>query len=47
MRAVADLAAAGALRAEIAGTFPLAEAAKAHALGEMGRTSGKLVLVVD
>ncbi|RKT85749.1 NADPH:quinone reductase [Saccharopolyspora antimicrobica] len=47
MRAIADLVAKGQLRAEIAGTFPLAEAAKAHALGETNRTAGKLVLTVD
>ncbi|WP_432165220.1 NADP-dependent oxidoreductase [Streptomyces sp. bgisy031] len=46
MNAIADLIAKGTLRATIAGTFPLAEAAKAHELGETGRTSGKLVLVV-
>ncbi|MEU6661852.1 NADP-dependent oxidoreductase [Streptomyces sp. NPDC046821] len=46
MNALADLIATGALRATIAGTFPLAEAAKAHELGETGRTTGKLVLVV-
>ncbi|MER7010067.1 NADP-dependent oxidoreductase [Saccharopolyspora sp. NPDC000359] len=44
MRAIADLVESGQLRAEIAGTFPLADAAKAHALGETGRTTGKLVL---
>lgn len=27
--------------------FPLAEAAKAHALGETNRTTGKIVLVVE
>ncbi|MEU7057185.1 NADP-dependent oxidoreductase [Streptomyces sp. NPDC046197] len=47
MRAIAELVEAGKLRATIAGTFPLAEAAKAHALGETGRTAGKLVLLVD
>ncbi|MET8131719.1 NADP-dependent oxidoreductase [Streptomyces sp. NPDC005251] len=47
MRAVADLVERGALRPTIAETFPLAEAAKAHALGDTGRTAGKLVLVVD
>ncbi|MET8575859.1 NADP-dependent oxidoreductase [Streptomyces sp. NPDC005012] len=47
MRAVADLAATGRLRATIAETFPLAEAARAHAAGETGRTTGKLVLTVD
>lgn len=46
MQAVADLAEAGALRAHIEATFPLAEAAKAHALGETGRTTGKIVLTV-
>lgn len=47
MRAVADLVDEGLLRPTIAGTFPLADAAEAHALGETGRTVGKLVLVVD
>ncbi|MCI2423279.1 NADP-dependent oxidoreductase [Saccharopolyspora sp. K220] len=46
MRAIRELVEAGLLRAEIAGVFPLAEAAKAHALGETGRTTGKLVLAV-
>ncbi|MFC4492602.1 NADP-dependent oxidoreductase [Streptomyces ovatisporus] len=47
MSAVADLAEAGRLNAVVAGTFPLAEAAKAHEMGEQGRTAGKLVLEVD
>ncbi|MEU1707458.1 NADP-dependent oxidoreductase [Streptomyces sp. NPDC005706] len=47
MNTVAELAASGRLRATIAGTFPLAEAAKAHELGDTGRTTGKLVLLVD
>ena len=47
MSAVAELAAAGTLRAVVDGTFPLAEAAKAHEIGERGRTAGKLVLEVD
>ncbi|MEV6482955.1 NADP-dependent oxidoreductase [Streptomyces sp. NPDC051576] len=47
MEAIADLVEAGKLRATIAGTFPLAEAAEAHALGGTGRTAGKLVLTVD
>ncbi|GLW46643.1 NADPH:quinone reductase [Streptomyces sp. NBRC 14336] len=45
MRAVAGLIEQGALRATIAGTFPLAEAAEAHRLGGTGRTAGKLVLL--
>ncbi|MFJ1967900.1 NADP-dependent oxidoreductase [Streptomyces sp. NPDC087903] len=47
LRAIAELVEAGKLRATIAGTFPLADAAEAHALGDTGRTTGKLVLVVD
>ncbi|MFB9426122.1 NADP-dependent oxidoreductase [Nonomuraea rubra] len=46
MAAVAGLAADGRLRAEIAGTYELADAAKAHALGETGHTTGKLVITV-
>lgn len=44
--AIVDLVEKGQLRAEIAGTFPLADAAEAHALGDTGRTTGKLVLTV-
>ncbi|MFH9706180.1 NADP-dependent oxidoreductase [Streptomyces luteogriseus] len=47
MEAIADLAGTGKLRATIAGTFPLAQAAEAHALGDTGRTTGKLVLLND
>ncbi|KAB1140341.1 NADP-dependent oxidoreductase [Streptomyces luteolifulvus] len=47
MRAIAELVEAGKLRATIAGTFPLADAAEAHRLGDTGRTTGKLVLTVD
>ncbi|WP_254879088.1 NADP-dependent oxidoreductase [Streptomyces sp. NA04227] len=47
MNAIAELAEAGTLRATVAETFPLAEAAKAHALGDTNRTTGKLVLVTD
>jgi NADPH:quinone reductase-like Zn-dependent oxidoreductase len=47
MAALADLVETGWLRPQIAGTYPLAEAAKAHALGEAGHTAGKLVLVVQ
>ncbi|WP_106191929.1 NADP-dependent oxidoreductase [Umezawaea tangerina] len=46
MRAIADLVARGGLHPHVEATFPLAEAAKAHAHGETGRTTGKLVLVV-
>ncbi len=46
MLALAGLVESGALRPTIAGTFPLTEAAKAHALGDTGRTVGKLVLTV-
>ncbi|WP_369149212.1 NADP-dependent oxidoreductase [Streptomyces sp. R44] len=47
MNAIAALVASGALRPHIEAVFPLAEAAKAHALGETDRTTGKLVLTVD
>lgn len=47
MTRIADLVAEGKLRATVAGTFPLAEAAKAHELGDTGRTTGKLVLLMD
>lgn len=46
MQEVADLVETNQLRARIAGTFPLADAARAHEVGEEGRTAGKLVLVV-
>jgi NADPH:quinone reductase-like Zn-dependent oxidoreductase len=44
MIAIADRVSQGTLRPVIAGTFPLAYAAKAHALGETGHVAGKLVL---
>lgn len=47
MRAVARLVEQGALRVHVDATFPLAEAAAAHTHGETGRTTGKIVLVVD
>ncbi|MFJ7240736.1 NADP-dependent oxidoreductase [Streptomyces olivaceus] len=47
LREIARLVEAGKLEPTIAKTFPLAEAAGAHALGETGRTTGKIVLVVD
>ncbi|WP_459186458.1 NADP-dependent oxidoreductase [Streptomyces sp.] len=46
MKAIADLARAGKLRAAIADTFTLDAAAKAHELGDSHRTTGKLVLVM-
>ncbi|MFH8659321.1 NADP-dependent oxidoreductase [Streptomyces afghaniensis] len=47
METIAELAGTGRLRATIAGTFPLSAAAEAHASGDTGRTTGKLVLVND
>lgn len=47
MEAIAELVEAGKLSPAIAGTFPLAEAAEAHRLGDTGRTTGKLVLTMD
>ena len=47
LTAIAELVEAGKLRPAIAGTFPLADAAEAHRLGDTGRTTGKLVLTVD
>jgi NADPH:quinone reductase-like Zn-dependent oxidoreductase len=47
MEAIAELAATGALRAHVERTFPLEDAAKAHELGETGRTQGKLVLTLQ
>ncbi|GGP76647.1 NADP-dependent oxidoreductase [Saccharothrix coeruleofusca] len=46
MRAIAELVEQGKLRVHIEASFPLAEAAKAHAQAETGRTTGKIVLVV-
>ncbi|MEV5839966.1 zinc-binding dehydrogenase [Nocardia sp. NPDC052112] len=46
LRAIAELVAAGKLRPEIDTVFSLADAAKAHAYGETGRTRGKIVLQV-
>jgi NADPH:quinone reductase-like Zn-dependent oxidoreductase len=41
-----DLVATGRLRVHLEQVFPLAEAGKAHELGESGRTTGKIVLAV-
>jgi NADPH:quinone reductase-like Zn-dependent oxidoreductase len=47
MLAIAGLVAQGKLGPVIAGTFPLADAAKVHALGDTGHVAGKLVLTMD
>lgn len=46
MTAIADLVTAGRLRPVIAGTFPMADAAKAHQIGDTGHVAGKLVLTM-
>jgi NADPH:quinone reductase-like Zn-dependent oxidoreductase len=46
LAAIADMAATGRLRPTIETVLPLSEAAKAHQLGETGRTTGKIVLNV-
>jgi NADPH:quinone reductase-like Zn-dependent oxidoreductase len=46
MNAIADLVTQGTLRPVIAGTFPLEDAAGAHALGDTGHVAGKLVLTM-
>ncbi|MGW7442581.1 NADP-dependent oxidoreductase [Kitasatospora sp. NPDC054795] len=46
MAAIAALAESGQLRVHVSGAYPLAEAAEAHAEGETGRVTGKLVLTV-
>lgn len=46
LESLAALAEAGQLRVEIDTVLPLAEAGKAHEIGERGRTRGKLVLEV-
>lgn len=47
LRGITELVESGRLRTEVAAALPLAEAAKAHELGETGRTTGKIVLTVD
>jgi NADPH:quinone reductase-like Zn-dependent oxidoreductase len=44
LEAITALVESGALRVHVDATFPLEEAGKAHALGETGRTRGKIVL---
>ena len=46
MLAVAELVRSGAVRPVIEASFPLEQAAKAHALGDTNRVTGKLVLTV-
>jgi NADPH:quinone reductase-like Zn-dependent oxidoreductase len=46
LSALADLVTGGKLRVLVEQVVPLAEAAKAHEVGEQGRTTGKLVLSV-
>ncbi|WP_086665715.1 NADP-dependent oxidoreductase [Lentzea kentuckyensis] len=44
LEAITALVESGELRVHVDATFPLADAGKAHALGETGRTQGKIVL---
>jgi NADPH:quinone reductase-like Zn-dependent oxidoreductase len=44
LEAIAALVESGDLRVHVEATFPLEDAGKAHALGETGRTRGKIVL---
>lgn len=46
LESLAELVAEGRLRVELAEALPLAAAARAHEIGERGRTRGKLVLDV-
>jgi len=43
---IAELIDAGAIAVAVEEVFPLAQVARTHARGEMGTTSGKLVLKV-
>ncbi|GAA3081660.1 hypothetical protein GCM10020000_79490 [Streptomyces olivoverticillatus] len=45
--AITELVETGKLKVHVDAVFPLVDAAKAHELGETGRTTGKLVLTVD
>lgn len=47
MKEIASLAASGRLRVRIDTVLPLERAAKAHEIGETGRTAGKIVLTVS
>lgn len=46
LEAVADLVNSGKLQVNVDKVVPLEDAAQAHALGETGRTTGKIVLTV-
>ncbi|GAA2985923.1 NADP-dependent oxidoreductase [Streptosporangium longisporum] len=46
MATIAELAGSGRLRAEVGVVLPLEQAARAHEIGETGRTTGKIVLTV-
>lgn len=46
LRGLVELMEKGALAVHVDRTFPLAEAAAAHRVGEAGRTTGKLVLTI-
>lgn len=46
MSVIAEMADSGTLRAHVHAALPLADAASAHALGETGRTTGKIVLTM-
>jgi NADPH:quinone reductase-like Zn-dependent oxidoreductase len=44
LEAITALVESGELKVHVDATFPLEDAGKAHALGETGRTQGKIVL---
>ncbi|MEU0228492.1 NADP-dependent oxidoreductase [Streptomyces sp. NPDC006284] len=47
LREIAALVERGSLKPVVETVLPLAQAAKAHEIGEQGRTTGKIVLTVD
>jgi NADPH:quinone reductase-like Zn-dependent oxidoreductase len=47
LREIAALVERGGLKPVVETVLPLAQAAKAHEIGEQGRTTGKIVLTVD
>ncbi|MFD7336803.1 NADP-dependent oxidoreductase [Streptomyces violascens] len=47
MKEIASLAGSGLLRVRVDTVLPLEQAAKAHEIGETGRTTGKIVLTVS